>query len=855
MKVNLLLSVFLLFISDFAFSQDSRTLSGHSGNINSIAFTPDAKHFATGDEDGKIMIWDASSCYRTETINLGANVTCVKYSPDKKFLGASTIEAGSFLLNPDNGSEIARFTNGHRHYSIAFSTNRKFIAVNYFYITDHSNYKNGKEVKYKKFHYEVALCDMNLKLLRTIKVQENDIIFSLFLFDQNLTETYRANFFNSVFTPDSKNLIISDPNGAVVVYDLDKSAVLSKINAHSDKVYNVSLSPDGELLSTASKDGKIKLWKTDKYKRTNTFSKHQSDVNTADFSPDGKYIISTSDDKNIMVWDITTGKMISKLKGFKDDVLCAEFSPDGKYIIGGSKNGKMLVWNTEKIIPEMKIFTENFDAEEISGEYLSEKERLNSNVNSPYSELRPIISPDGKQLYFIRQGHPGNFGKSDPKDQDIWVSDLTLNQDWGDGYNIGEPLNTKTSNHIGSVTPDGNTLVIGGVYQYNGDIIHGISITHRTINGWAFPEKLDIKNFYNDNEYIEYYLSNNGKALLMTIERKDSYGDRDIYVSFLQNDNSWSEPMNLGPTVNSISTEMSPFLAADEKTLYYSSRGKGGYGDADLFITKRLDDSWKNWTEPENMGDLINSDKWDAYYFFPASGEYAYFVSGEYAGDEDIYRIKIPKRVRSEPVFLINGKVTDTKTNLPVDAKIYYETLPDGFEAGVARTNPATGEYKITLPKGKKYGFRAEADGYLSQNDNIDATDLGKYKEVERNLNLVPIEIGETVVLNNIFFNSGKYDLKEESFPELKRVVIFLKENPSIKIQISGHTDDINSDSYNLTLSENRAKSVYSFLTQNGISSDRITFKGYGESKPVATNDTDEGRQLNRRVEFTITGK
>ena len=855
MKIKILLSVILLFISCSVLSQDSHPLTGHGSNINSIAFTPDAKQFASGDEDGKIIIWDASSLNRTETFSLRANVTSVKYSPDKKFLGVSTIESGSFLLNPDNGSEIARFNNGYRHYSIAFSSNRKYIAVNYFYITEHSEYKNGKEVKYKKFHYEVALCDLNLKPVRIIKVQENDIIFSLFFFDQNLTETYRANFFNSVFTPDSKNLIISDPNGAIILYDIDKNAVVSMINAHSDKVYNISMSPDGEWLSSASKDGKVKLWKTDKFKRVNTFTKHQSDVNTADFSPDGKYIISTSDDKNIMVWDITSGKMISKLKGFKDDVLCAEFSPDGKYIIGGSKKGMMRVWNADKIIPEMKIFTENFDAEEISGEYLSEKERLNSNINSPYTELRPIISPDGKKLFFVRQEHPGNYGKGDPEDQDIWVSDLTLNQEWGSAYNIGEPLNNKDKNHIGSVTPDGNTIVIGNVYHSNGELTPGISISNRTADGWSFPEELRINNFYNDSKYIEYYLSNNGKALLMTIERRDSYGGRDVYVSFIQEDNSWSEPMNLGPVVNSSSEEISPFLAADDKTLYYSSEGKGGYGSADLFMTKRLDDTWKNWTSPENMGDIINSEKWDAYYFFPASGEYAYFVSQVSEGNEDIFRVKIPKRVRPEPVFLIYGKVTDTKTHLPVDAKIYYEILPGGFEAGIARTNPSTGEYKITLPKGKKYGFRAEADGYLSQNDYIDATELGKYKEVERNLNLIPIEIGETVVLNNIFFNSGKFDLREESFPELKRVAMFLKENPSIKIQISGHTDDINSDSYNLTLSENRAKAVFSYLTQNGIATERITFKGYGESKPVASNNTDEGRQLNRRVEFTITEK
>jgi len=199
--------------------------------------------------------------------------------------------------------------------------------------------------------------------------------------------------------------------------------------------------------------------------------------------------------------------------------------------------------------------------------------------------------------------------------------------------------------------------------------------------------------------------------------------------------------------------------------------------------------------------------------------------------------------------------VLDIKTNQPIEAKIYYEMLPSGIEQGIARTNPSTGDYKITLPKGRKYGVRAEADGYLSVNDFIDATDLSRYKEIERNLYLVPIEVGETIKLNNIFFDSGKFELKQESYPELQRVVTFLKENPDITIQISGHTDNVNTDEYNLKLSENRAKAVHTFLIQNNISASRVTYKGYGESNPVETNDTEEGRQLNRRVEFTITGK
>gem|GEM_PF-248288 len=835
------------------YSQDVKTLSGHSGNINCIAFSPDAKKFASSGEDGSIIIWESATGSKIDNYSLGGNITSVKYSQDNKLLGATTLQGVTFLLNPENGAEIAKFRNAHRHYSISFSSNKKYVAVNYFYMTDHYYYEDGKKYDYKKYHYEVALCDENLKQLRTIKVLEKDIKLGLFLFGNNLTESYRANYFSSLFTSDSKNLIITGANGNIVVYSIEKNNVALDLRGHDDKVFHIDISPDGGYFASASKDESIIIWNSSTFRKHKTLSGHKSDVNTVCFSPDGKYLVSSGDDKSVRTWDILTGKMISKLKGFNDDVLCAAFSPDGKYITSGSKAGKIRMWDTENILPDLKIFAEDFDYEGLSGNFLSEKELLSSNVNSPYTELRPIISPDGRKLYFVRQDHPENYGSS--KEQDIWVSALTQEGEWSIAYNIGPPINNKYPNHIGGVTPDGNTLVIGHVYNSDGTLSSGISITNKKSDGWSFPEKLNIKNYYNDGKYLEYYLSNSGKILLMTVERNDSYGDRDVYASFSENDGNWSEPMNLGPVVNSSSEEISPFLASDEKTLYYSSKGKGGFGDADLFMSRRLDDTWKNWSEPENMGEQINTSGFDAYYFFSASGEYAYFVSSSAGNNEDIYRIKIPKRVRSEPVFMVSGKVLDSRSGQPIDAKIYYEMLPSGIEQGIARTDPATGDYKITLPKGRKYGFRAEADGYLSVNDNIDASELSRYKEIERNLYLVPIQVGETIKLNNIFFDSGKFQLKDESFPELQRVVSFLNQNPGITIQISGHTDNVNTDEYNLKLSENRAKAVYTYLLQNNILASRVTFKGFGESNPVASNDTEEGRQLNRRVEFTITGK
>jgi outer membrane protein OmpA-like peptidoglycan-associated protein len=486
-----------------------------------------------------------------------------------------------------------------------------------------------------------------------------------------------------------------------------------------------------------------------------------------------------------------------------------------------------------------------------------QKENLGPNVNSKYEELLPVISPDGKSLFFVRNQHPENIEFVEGGDnQDIWFSELMADGSWSPAKNIGTPLNTPGHNFVSSAMPDGNTLLIGNAYNEDGSLFAGVSLTHRIPAGWSFPRKVNIENYYNYSQFVTFFMSNSGKIILMTVNRSDSYGGEDVYVSFLRNDTLWSEPMNLGSGINTEGDEISPYLAADEVTLYYATDGKGGFGSADVFVTRRLDDTWKNWSVPENLGPAINSTGWDAYYYIPASGEYVYFVSwGDEGSNSDIYRIKLPEKVKPNPVTLISGKVMNSKTNLPIEAKIYYELLPEGLESGIARSHHETGEYKITLPSGKKYGFRAEADGFVSVNDYIDVSDINSYNEITRDLYLVPIEIGQIIKLNNIFFDFNKYTLKDESFPELNRVVKFLNENPKITIEIDGHTDNVGSDQYNQTLSENRAKSVYEYLIKNNISESRLSYKGFGESNPVATNKTDEGRQLNRRVEFVILSK
>lgn len=489
----------------------------------------------------------------------------------------------------------------------------------------------------------------------------------------------------------------------------------------------------------------------------------------------------------------------------------------------------------------------------VQDKHENKKELLSTNVNSKAAELQPQISPDGRVLYFTRQDHPQNIGYINGQaKQNIWKSETDINGNFLPATLLPPPINNSMHNSLCSITPDGQKILILNVYHPDGSITKGISFSYREGTNWSFPEPVRIDNFYNNNIYGEYCLSVSGRILIMTIERDDSYGLKDIYVSFLKQDNTWTEPLNLGPTVNTVSSEVSPFLAADEKTLYYSTAGKLGYGRQDIFVSRRLDDTWTNWTEPENLGPTINTPFFDAYYSIPASGDYAYFSSTNNPNKEDIFRIKLPEQAKPTPVVLVKGNVYNAKTKEPVSATILYESLTTGKEIGEARSTKDEGYYSIVLSAGDNYGFRANVKGFASINQNIDLSKLDAYKEINKDLYLVPLEQGQIIKLNNVFFDYNKFVINKETTLELDRLVQLMNEYPNMTIEIAGHTDNQGSDQYNLTLSRNRAKAVYDYLTSKQINKRRLTFNGYGKSKPIMSNDTEEGRQENRRVEFKI---
>jgi outer membrane protein OmpA-like peptidoglycan-associated protein len=479
------------------------------------------------------------------------------------------------------------------------------------------------------------------------------------------------------------------------------------------------------------------------------------------------------------------------------------------------------------------------------------KENLGNSVNTVYDEVSPKISATGHALYFGRKLSKDNIG-GELDEEDIWVS-VIENNSWTASRNLGEPINSTYPNNLISVSTDENAMIF--------TTKDGFGIREKTKDGWTPVQNVGIT-YVNEDAFIEGNLSADGKAILFTAMNSSNvvYNatklERDIYVSLKNEMGVWSKPINLGKNVNTSENEYSPFLAADGKTLYFASKGWPGYGNADIFMAKRQDDTWINWTEPVNLGAPINSIDFDAYYTVPASGDYAYLSSTHQSiGKSDLFRVRIAQEVKPEPVVLISGHTVNAKSNQAIQADIFFENLENGKEVGEAISNPTTGAFSIVLPYGVNYGIRAVAKGFLSVNENFNLAEVKSYTEVRKDLFLVPLEVGETIQLKNVFFHQGSTVLKDESKPELDRLIRILIENPSISIELAGHTDNVGSASILLALSKQRAKAIKNYLIKNSIASNRIEGKGYGATKPIEKNDTEEHKKMNRRVEFKIVKK
>ncbi|AQG80132.1 OmpA family protein [Spirosoma montaniterrae] len=485
------------------------------------------------------------------------------------------------------------------------------------------------------------------------------------------------------------------------------------------------------------------------------------------------------------------------------------------------------------------------------------KENLGKAVNSPGQEVAPVISPDGRTLYFTRNYNKANIGSSDH--QDVWYSSLGSaaggSPGWSEAVNIGAPINTPGDNAISGMAPDGRTAYLINVYRPDGGLTFGISKSIRTKAGWSQPVECKIANNYNLHEQnqLEFCISPDGTAIILAVQRKDTRGNRDLYVSLQKPDKTWAEPVSLGSVVNSADFESSPFLAADGRTLYFTSGGHPGFGNGDIFVARRLDDSWGNWSEPENLGPAINTPEWDGYFTIPASGDYAYLSSRAGSmGEDDIFRLKLYPTIKPDPVAIVSGQVLDAQSKKPVSSEVVSGLFNDHKEVVKVDYSPETGEYKMILPTQKTYNLTAQKEGYFPTTETLDLSKDKRFRDIRRNLYLTKIEPGQKITMREVLFQQSQAALLTGANVELDRLVTMMNQHPAMELLIEGHTDNQGDWEPNMKLSEDRVRVVKEYLTGKGIAANRIQTKAWGPSKPIASNETEEKRKQNRRVEFTI---
>lgn len=380
---------------------------------------------------------------------------------------------------------------------------------------------------------------------------------------------------------------------------------------------------------------------------------------------------------------------------------------------------------------------------------------LGSAINTASSDLNPKITADGKKLFFTRRTIDNGILQ-----EFIWLSELGKDGKWSSAKILEPPFNLNDKNSICFVSIDGNEVVIKGIYRkaslYPKE--RGYSVLKQSKNGWTFPEAISIDEYATLDKGLHngMAMTANQEIIISTLSEIKDSKNNDLYVSFKKNDGKYTKPQKLAPNINSVSNEFSPFIASDATTLFFASDREGGIGETDIWISKRLDSTWLNWSNPVNLGAPVNTKDKEGYYSLDASSKFAFAVSDKNSfGEADIIRIKLRKEQQANPVVLVTGKVLNRKTNKPIESKIKYLLMPEGTKAGEAHTDPITGEYKIILPYGRKYEFFAGAHGYLSETSFLDLTNVAEYQERKIDLGLVPIEVGQVVKMNNIFLNTN----------------------------------------------------------------------------------------------------
>jgi outer membrane protein OmpA-like peptidoglycan-associated protein/tetratricopeptide (TPR) repeat protein len=475
-------------------------------------------------------------------------------------------------------------------------------------------------------------------------------------------------------------------------------------------------------------------------------------------------------------------------------------------------------------------------------DYVFAPQNMGDSINTADLEYFPSLTIDGKKLIFTRRiNNKESFYESDKQ-----------NEIWGKAFPLVGKINSP-DNNVGAqnISQDGQWLVYTGCNFPRGMGSCDLYISYLTKNGWSEPQNLG----WNVNsEFWESTpsLSPDKRDLYFSSNRPGGYGGKDIWVSHRTDNGNWSVPENLGPDINTAGDESTPFIHADNQTLYFNSNGLPGYSEKpDLFVTRKLADG--KWSKPENLGYPINTIDDEGSMIVDADGKTAYYSSDKIdtKGGLDIYTFELREDLRPSRTLWAKGKVYDAKTRAGLPSTVVLTDVNTRETVSKLQTDE-DGNYLITLPVGKDYAFNVHRKGYLFYSQNYNMKNISSDSVFNVDIPLEPIEANAKVILKNVFFDTKKTDLKPESITELDNVVRLMNENPNMKILISGFTDNVGKPADNLKLSTGRAVAVVNYLLSKGVNNNRLSFKGFGEAKPIASNDTEEGRGQNRRTELTV---
>jgi len=506
---------------------------------------------------------------------------------------------------------------------------------------------------------------------------------------------------------------------------------------------------------------------------------------------------------------------------------------------------------------------------------------INLGAKNRVSDTRPVYSNNLQLLFFTRAFSPLNVG-GDEDAGDIWISEFNSGStSFSSPIPLGEAINNigmTTTNDFLSLVGN-STLLLGNVSGKPDKAVTNVVVANQEEDNWNNSSELKIKNARIGSIDADYTLAENGTVLLISAYRYDTEGGRDIYISFLEGENKWSEPKNIGSIINTTMDEYSPFYSEGERALYFSTAGYPGSGGGDIFRVTRLGESWESWSVPENIGSDINTEMDEKYFFFDDEDDYAYFARAAEDSVYGIVRVERPKFLLKTPMVALQGKVVDGMDKSPVNSVISLMILPEKRTYGMTFSDQSNGSYHISIPSGNQFTIIAEKDGYEPFEVDLNLENKNEAYLYEFDMSLarvpelivesdeeiimpleyedVPTSIEDTgiVVAHEITFEFESDQPVSESLPTMDAIVKAMIEHPDLYIEIAGFTDHIGNEKYNARLAIRRAESVKNYLVDKGVESNRITVMGFGERMPLIISEDKKDLRVNRRVEFNFTRK